>query len=526
MNAIGSGHQLPRRLLLLLLLLISTLYLVEGLYYARTVTPAQDGVNYLVVGAKAVRGEIGVYDDRLVGNRLPLPFYVLGLTQVAGPNLRAARWLNVTFGLLTVWLTIALARKLAGDLAGILAGLFLVTQGVIVAYYSYEGYPAFAAFTVALAFFALADAETLQRRIVGTALVALLFFVRSNLWPVIPLALAYSLWRARGLKERALLVALVAVPPLVFFASDQTHLKLLAYVPGVRHLVAPLGYVSALILDDRPTLGPRAQLWELARVIRRYEFWALAAALPVTVSLWRLVTRPQIRRGVGPVGALALILAGSIAALFVMYPWNFRWIGLYFVPYSPLAAVLLGASYSALIMATEPRSWPRRLLIFALVTMMVPPLYFVRNPILPIGELRERDPFSAAHRAAAHLRRAVPDSPKVFFYGLNEVYYLSGLPQTYLQQVYMPDQFAKIGVDERVARRSGFVTPGEMRSWLSTDADYAVIDSGLVQAMRPRFTGTEKEMMELLDRHFELIDRVDEFPFSTYLVYRRRSENR
>jgi hypothetical protein len=138
----------------------------------------------------------------------------------------------------------------------------------------------------------------------------------------------------------------------------------------------------------------------------------------------------------------------------------------------------------------------------------------------------EKDPYGASYRAAAHLRAVVPGTAKVFFYGLNEVYYLSGLPQTYFQQVYLPDQFPKIAIDDRVARRSGFVTRSEMRYWLSRDADYAVIDLTLVEAMQPRFGETEREMMDLLTQHFELIDTVRDYPFSTYLVYRRRAGDR
>lgn len=526
--AIERHIRISRRVLLAALLLVSALYLVQGFYYARVLIPAQDGTNYLLAGAKAVTGEIGLYDDRLVGNRLPLPFYVLGLSQAmaGGPSLRAARLMNVAFGLLTLWLTAGLARRLAGDLAGILAALFLATQGVIVAYYSYEGYPAFAAFCVIAGFFAFADGESPARRLIGTTLVGLLFFVRSNLWPVIPLTLGYSLWRARGLRERALLLAAVVVPPLAFFAWNPTHLKLLAYVPVARRLVAPLGYISALTLDDRETLSLGVQLVGVAKIVRRYEFWALAAGLLGVVVLWRMAARKPLAWATRPVLALAGLLTASIMALFVMYPWNYHWIGLYFVPYAPLAALLLGVSYAGLLTDTPPRSWQRRLLILALVALLAPPLFYARNPLLPTGETLAKDPYAAVYRAAEHLRRAVPGTPKVFFYGLNEIYYLSGLPTTYLQQAYMPDQFTKIPVDDRVAHRSGFVTPGEMRHWLTEDADYAVIDQRLVEAMTPRFGDTEKEMFRLLARHFDLIDTVEEYPFRTYLVYRRKGAAR
>jgi hypothetical protein len=519
-------HRLPRRFLLSALFVIAALYLVQGFYYARVLTPTQDGVNYLVAGAMAVRGEIGLFDERLVGNRLPLPFYVLGFTQVAGPSLRAARWLNVGLGLLTLLLTAGLARRLAGDVAGILAALFLTTQGVIVAYYSYEGYLAVAALCLILGLSVFGDGASPIRRVLGTALLGLLFFVRSNLWPVVPLALGYSLWRAKRLGERLLLVAVVLLPPLVFFTWDQRHLKLLAYVPVARRFVAPLGYVSALVLDDRQILPPAAQLWQLVRVVRRYEFWALAAALLAVILVWRAATGGRLQWATGRIRALAALLAMSIASLFVMYPWNYRWSGFYFVPYAPLAAVLLGVGYGGLWAETRPRSWHRRLLVLVLLCLLVPPLYFVRNPLLPTGDHLAKAPFAAAHTAAAHLRRVVPGNPKVFFYGFNQVYYLSGLPHTYLQLVYTLDPFPRIPVDDRVARRSGFVTRSEMRSWLSSDADYAVIDMKLIEEMAPRFGETEKEMLNLVAKHFELIDTVDEFPYSTYAVYLRKGGRR
>jgi hypothetical protein len=513
---------ISRRFLVAAFVLVSALYLVQGFYYARVLVPAQDGINYLLLGAKAVTGEIGVYDDRVVGNRLPLPFYVLGLTQVKGPNLLAARWLNVGFGFLSMILAAAVARRLAGDAAGLLAALFLTTQGVVVAYFAYEGYPAFAAFCLTLALCVLVGGDSPTRRLLGTALIGLLFFVRSNLWPVIPLTLAHSVWRAKRRAERILLAAVIVLPPLIFLSWNPNHLKLLAYVPVLRGLVAPLGFVSALTLDERQILGPAAQVWAVAQVVRRYEFWVLAGVVLVLATLWR------VRSGSVPfwltrqVQAVAGLFLLSTLSLFIMYPWNFRWIGLYFLPYAPLAAILLGVGYAGLLAETPARSWGRWALVVVLVVTLVPPLYFVRNPLLPIGTLRAQDPFARAHAAAAHLRRAVPPDAKVFFYGSDEVYYLSGLPATYLQQVYMSDQFVRAPVDDWVARRSGFVTVSDMRLWLSSSADYAVIAWQSVPVGTPESRQPEKEMLSLIGRHFELIDTIPEYPFYTYSVYRRK----
>jgi len=523
---VASGRR--RLLLALVLLLITALYLVQAVHYARVLVPVHDGVQYLMVGAMAVRGELGVYDDRLVGNRLPLPFYVLGLTQIlaGGPSLYAARALNVAFGALILLLTAGLARRLAGDGAAILAALFLATQGVVVAYYSYESYPAFASFCLIGALYVFVADASPARRVIGLGLIGLLFFVRSNLWPVVPFMLAYALWSARTKSMRALLVAVVAVPPLVFLAWNSAHLKILAYVPVLRRLVAPLGYVSALTLDDRQALALGSQLYEVLRVVRRYEFWALAGALLIGVGCWRRLAGRPTGFPHGWAGAqvrmLTALLAASVGALFVMYYWNFHWVGLYFLPYAPLTALLLGVGWAGLLRTARPEGWPRRLLLVALVGVLLPPLYFARNPLLPTGDLAKKDPVGSAYAAAAHIRALVPPHARVFFYGLNEIYYLSGRPITYLQQMYIPYQFVRVPTEDWIVRRSGFVTATQMRDWLSSGADYAVIDSTFVEAMRPQFVAEEREMLALLDRYFEPIGSVTEFPLRSLIVYRRK----
>src|SRR6059036_2183098 len=229
----------PKARLVACTLVVAGCYLAQGLFYARTLLPSGDMVQYLVAGRLAVRGEISLFDDRLHGNRPPLPFYVLGLTQLWGPSLLAARGANIVWGL---------ARLLA-------------TQGVVVAYYSNEGYAAFSAFAFTAGVLLLLSAETPRRRLVGMAAVGLLFFVRTNLWPTIPPLLAWALRRAATPAERLGLLAVVGAPPLVFFGSDARHLKLLAYVPLLDRFVAPLGYRSAFVLDDRTPLTLAENLW-------------------------------------------------------------------------------------------------------------------------------------------------------------------------------------------------------------------------------------------------------------------------
>src|SRR5207245_2427932 len=118
--------------------------------------------------------------------------------------------------------------------------------------------------------------------------------------------------------------------------------KILAYVPVVRRLVAPLGYVSVFVLDDRETLPWRAQVWEVARLARRYEFWVLAVAVLAFTVIWMRARGRPLPSVCGKVKFLACLLTFCVAALFAMYTWNFKWVGLYLLPYVPLFVVLLG----------------------------------------------------------------------------------------------------------------------------------------------------------------------------------------
>lgn len=475
------------------------LFAAQGLSYARVLVPVPDGIQYLMVGAKAVRGEISVFDDRLPGNRLPLPFYVLGLTQLGGPDLLAARRLNVAFGTLTVLLSALIARRVAGPRAGALAALFLATQGVVVAYFSYESYPAFAAFSFALCLTVLMCAHTWRWRLVGAVLIGSLFLVRSNLWPAVLLLGLWALRQARSKDEQLLTVGALLAAPVAFFALDPSHVKVLAYVPGLRGIAESAGYVSAFILDDRPTLVPKEQAWAVLSLVRRYEFWALAFALLI----------PGCRRWLrGGALTLAGLLAGILGALVYMYPWNARWFGLYVLPYAPLAGILLGIGYADLL-GHRPK-----LGAALLITLMIPPLFIVRNPLLSLSGT----PFQDAHRTAAELRAAVPPEARIFFAGPNAVPYLAGLPLRHLQQAYTAVPYARKPVPERILRRSGFVTAAEARQWLAQEDDWAVLDLAFLSQEQARFGPLERELFGvLLPRHFRLVQII-----GPYGVYRRR----
>ena len=139
-----------------------------------------------------------------------------------------------------------------------------------------------------------------------------------------------------------------------------------------------------------------------------------------------------------------------------------------------------------------------------------------------VGEARQSDPLGRVHAAAARLREIVPVDAKVFLYAWNVGYYLSGLPPTYLQQAYSDWHLAGIRAADDVVRRSGLVPQSDLERWLSREAGYAVIDPAYLAAHDDEFLGATRVMRELLDRHFERIATVADYPAAVYDVYRRK----
>ena len=534
-NVSATGISELRRYVLqrrwtLVMILCSAVYTAQAVHFAPLLYPSSMGAQHLLVGSLAVKGQLSLYDDRLYGNRAPLPFYVLGITQLWGPSFRAARWVNIGFGVLTLLLTAFLARRLAGEEAGILAAAFLVTQGTVVAYYSSEHYFAFGAFCVAAGLLALLWGDSPRHRVLGMTIIGLLFFVRTNLWPAIPFLLGYSLWQARRTLERVLLVTVVVLPPLIFFAWDVRHLKLLAYVPVVRHLVAPLGYISLVQSGDEAwPLG--RHLLEFGRFGRRYEFWVLAALILLVYAVWRAATnKPWSVLGRNPKARLlALLFIFLLPIQFVVDPNSWIPATAYFLLFAPIVPILLGIGFSGLLVEFPAGCRSRWVLVVVLSLLFVLPMYFVRNPFYPLtlGDRVIFTPLESVERAAEKLSRAVPHDSKVFFYGWNVVYYLSGLPPTYLTQVYESGILGSLAADEFTLRKSGFVPVRDMAYWLSADADYAVV----VRGFPPGFLSWDhlqitETFATLLDIHFDKIGSVEnEYPYFEYGIYRRKSRS-
>ncbi len=520
----GAGvRRLPRWLFWSGLALATALYLVQGYGLARRMVTWTDESAYVHLGYLAAGGRISLFQDELTGSRMPLPFWVLGASQLVwGRSLLAARLTALGIGLVALALTALIARRLAGDLAGLLAVCFFATQGVLVGYFATATYHSLAA-GILLGGLALIVAV---RRPWGPALgmvaLSFLFLTRTNLWPIIPGALLVLVFQARTVRERLGLIAAAAAVPVAFFLSDARHLKIVAYVPVIGRLVRSLGYPAGFALVDIPEPVLWDRLWAFVRLGRMYEFWALAALL-----LCLMVAGRRLRGRATPVvfsdrwTIWLAVLIVYIAFWQVLILWKFpKAIVGWFPSFAPLCAVLLGVGFARLLSFPGLGRRARGVTIGALVALLLAPVIIVRHPLLVSGADAHAAPLQDLGAAAAHFRRDVKPGAKVFLWGDSFPLYLAGI-LPYLQQIHSTNTYAL--VEDRVAiEKSGLWGRKEMERWLSTEADYVVLEPRTLDEYRARHPDPMARFDALLREHFDLVDRIEDYRWQSFELYARR----
>lgn len=508
-------------------------FAVQALYLARVLVPSHDETSALFFGYLTASGRMSLYQDESVGHRPPGPAYILGATQVMwGRSLTAARLASVVFGLALLLFTALLARELGGVTAGLLAAAFLTAQGAIVAYYAIGDYHALVPMIMMAGLLVWLSGPGPVWNVAGAAVLGSLFFMRVHVWPLLPVVLLLAGRRARGWTERLLVAAVMIVPPLVFLAWDVRHLKLLLSLPVVGRLVRPLGYMPFTLLDERPYQTWAWQGQMLLHLTRRYEFLVLATVVLALLVVWRMV---RGRSGAAMfadrrVALLAGLFLYMLGCLFVAFRINFKWIGMYFASLLPLLAVVLGYLASRLLATGALGRRGRTALALFLAAVLVLPIYYNRSPLLPSGAARAADPVRAVRVAGEHLARLVPADARVFFFGQVDVYYLSGLPPTHLQQITNYDTLAVNDRDNAVSLRSGYYGMPQVERWLGAEADYAVVSPESLHTFAEGFHNHPEvnrpkvdRIRALLDRYYTRIGTVSDYPYYRYDVYRRVS---
>ncbi len=511
-----------RRALIAACLLAS---LAQSLFFVYAEVPDNEEEMYMFLGRSALTGEISLFQDELVGNRLPFVYYFVGLSQLLWPgSLVAARLLSALLGLLCLLLVLRIATRLGGELAGILATLFAVTHSLTIGYFATASYHSLVSFLLLAALYVLLCTTLPYRRLIAMTLVSALFFTRTNMAPLIPPMLAYLFWTSDSVRERAALAAVTVVPAAAFLLSDPNHLKLLAYVPVLRRLVQPLGFgfdAAAFAFFYGPE---RAQSFASALVLlaRWYRVWGVATVGLLAVVVVRLARGLPVRRlfsnrRVNLLVAVTLYLVLSQGALV----WNFRFAVGYSPSFSFLAAACLGCWYAvALEDLLRPAGRRAALLLLSGLFLVAPAQS--RPPILPLAVSYRYPPTTALYALADALSARIPKGSKVFRFGPPLGLYVAGL-KPYLRQERDVFTLSSLA-DKAFLRRNGLWGDSDIRHWLGADADYAVIAPAALDAYRSSPVGRNVELIEaLLGRHFVRIAVTDQYPGHIYYVYRRTS---
>jgi len=506
---------------------MTLLYLGQALFYSRTLVSTEDEESYLALGDLALHGRISLFQDELTGQRLPVPFYVLGLSQVLGPSLWAGRLLSVALGAIVLALTVAVARRLQGEAAGLLAGFLLATQGTIVAYYAIAAYHAFSALVLMAAVWMLLRPEWSCRGPLGMAVASVLTLSRTTMVPAVPFLFGWAWLASSAWLTRLAVVTLAVAPPLVFLLWDSTHLKILAHIPLVGGLVEPLGYRSILHFQVVTAADLPSQLWSLVRFGRRYESWVVAAVgIAVATILLRRRRGQWITMPV-PAGLVAVAALGAWLLLchLVMFRLNFKWAIAYFPDFAPPAAVVLGALAARLRERADLPRAGRVVLTGSLALALVMSVVLIRIPMMPtpVPVPFRDDPVQQIDRAASRLAGLIPPGERIFFFGPAMAVHLAGrLP--YLQQLMAPGTFATNDEDARTVARSGVWGRAEIERWLGHEARYAVVNPPHLDAyaVAGRAAGVAR-IRTLLEECFEPIGRIEDAPWSVLEVYRRRA---
>ncbi len=501
-------------------------FLGLAVFFAHYLVPWDDEFGYIIYGPMALTGQLRLFQDEMTGQRLPLPYWVIGLSQViTGANVLTARLTSVVLGAATVGLTFALGRSLAGPTAGFLSALFLVTHALVVGYYSAASYHALSSLLLVGGLLAISRERPPVWPVVGMALIAGLWLCRANLAVMVPAVLVYLLFRARSRGERLALLLAGLLPLAVFLAWSQEHLKILAYVPLARRLVEPLGYRSLFALQDFPEGKPFAEsLWWL---VRRHLPWVTATVILLAAALVTRLGRPRVRWPSPPplVVFMAILAVYALGCQMVILNMYLKSVAAWMNAFAPLWAVVLGYGASVLLVPGQAPPPVRVGLATALVALLAVSPTLSRHAAMPLT-LPAQTILGVLEGQAARIRAVVPPGERVFFFGTSPIpAHLAGA-RFYIQQVLHTRTFVP-GGDDYVVSRSGLWGPRQVDAWLSREARYAVVEPGLLSVYRttePGYRPAIDRIEAALALHFVLVSEGGDGLWTPpFHVYRRKT---
>jgi hypothetical protein len=496
---------------------------VQSCFLAHAMVPDIDETVHVFLGRAAITGEISLFQDELPGFRAPLPFYFFGLSQLLfDRSIVAARIFSAAIGSLCLVLLLLLATRIGGPLCGLLTFLFAITQSVIIGYFAQSSYHALASLVLLAVLYVALCTSLPYKNVLAMAFCSLFFFIRTLMMPLIPLAMIYLLAKAKGRGERLAIVAAAVVPPLVFFLYDPHHLKLLAYVPVLEALVRPLGYQSSpritATLRYDPANTPMAALILLARW---YKAWIVAGVVLAAAIVGLAVRGHSVKAFVSNWKINLIAVVFLYIALIHLAGARGSWTGSvgYIPSFGVLAAVLLGFGFSVVIAEYCVRQASRRAVLLFLTGVFLFAPALSRPAALPRAVSLRDSPTRATRNLADALGILIPSGSHVFHLGASQALYMAGR-EPYLRQAFGFLTLSPL-TDDRVRLRSGLWGEAEIRQWLITDADYAVVVPESLDDYRITCPSCMSVAESLLARHFRQVAVLTQYPGLTHIVYKR-----
>ena len=372
---------------------------------------------------------------------------------------------------------------------------------------------------------------------------SILFLAKPNYWASIPFMWAFLMWQPGSLRRRVALTTVALAVPTLFFASDRTHLKLLAYVPVLRDYVSSLGYYPwHTLIEDMSRLGSdyatvswgtsfRDQIVGVPSAVglyvKRYAVWILALAGLVTLSTWQrrqkpaLAPRLPVPHGLWFTFALYwYLLAVQFIVLGPLRKHAFAYMG----AVAPLLAIAIGCIFARVWERLSPTPLARRGIVTAMVLALAVSPGSTATTICRVLISLSSAPIPALHRTAERLATLIPaGETRVFSLADPLPIYLAGR-RTYLRQSHQHKFVFTSLRDPARTRRGGIWGPTDMEHWLGSDARYAIIQSTTVDFYRARhgYGPILAEMDSLLARNFVLLEEFSENGKGTFYVYTRK----
>jgi len=512
------------------LALIVLAFLAFGGLFAQYLASLDTEWGHVVFGYLLLHGEVRPFQDEMIGARLPLPYYVIGVSQlVAGRDLLVGRLFSLAMGAGTVILTFFLGRSLGGRRSAFVSALLLATHSVVVGFYSAASHYALSSLLITAGLASIAVGRPTWGPMLGMVCFVAVAFTRAQLAVMVPVVLAYLLVRSRTRMERATLILVALIPPVVFFAWSLDHLKVLAYVPIAKRFVTALGYRSLFEMGAESLIPQDEGLRGVVWFFKRHFFWVSTTALVAGGLL--LVRRSALganRLAVPPlavfVATLALVTFGwqvvGFSSFYVKQLY-FKPMAAYATGFAPLWAVTLGYGCSVLLsLQYAPRAVRLGIATWLLVVFALSPT-LSRHAAMPLT-LPPTTTIALLEEGARQIRSVVPAGQRVFLFGSPIRAYLAGVTP-YIQQI-VHDSTLVPSTDEYAVARSGLWGSREIEAWLGRDAQYAIIEPALLQSYTEvaSYAPLMDRMRSLLDTNFRLANRIPSTPWSpSFVVYVR-----